>query len=265
MKHKIAFLFLLYDGMNHEKLWHEFFKNHYNDSNIYIYSQKESKLLFFKEHVLDIDLQTQYWDSSIVAVQNDLLSTALKNEENTHFIFLSGACIPVKSFDYIYQALDQKYSYFNICPDSQVDRIPREYRDANKEITFKKASQWCILNNKHAKYLVENDDYLNWIDFPYIAPDEHCYISKLFTWWFKNELQTTDNLSIWATTFTNWSDVPYKYNSNHEELKNYHHISGQEISYIIESKSFFARKFLQWCTVDDGKELWEDIVNKCKI
>lgn len=265
MKNKIAFIFLLYNGMNHEDLWKKFFMGKEDRYNIYIYSQKEYQQDSFRDHVVEIDFPTAYGDSSIVLAQNKLLELAMKDESNTHFIFLSWACIPVKSFDYIQEFLKEEHSYFNVCPDTQVERIPEDYRSKYHEVTFKKSSQWCILNRRHTSVLLENQDFLEDFDFPYIAPDEHIYISKLYTDWLESELICTPNISVWATTFTNWSDVDYKYNFHHEWLKNYSHIDTEELLYIIDSPSLFARKFLTWCTTDGWKDLSWYILNACNL
>jgi hypothetical protein len=46
-----------------------------------------------------------------------------------------------------------------------------------------------------------------------------------------------------ATTFTNWSDMDYKYVGN-ESPKYYKNISNEELDYLINnSKCFFGRKF----------------------
>ena len=107
----------------------------------------------------------------------------------------------------------------------------------------KKSHQWCILNKKHAKLLVESTDYMSWFTD---CHDEHCYITKIFTCYLENEIIATPNLSHGATTFTNWEGNNYKYPSKNE-LKNYSSITEEELTYILDSKSLFGRKFNVEC------------------
>jgi len=279
---KIAFLFLLYDIINHENIWFQFFngisKNKYN---IYIHYKTDDRLEFFNDYKLNINktINTKYADISIVKAQNILIKEALKDKSNKHFIFLSGSCIPLKSFNYIYNNLDVKYSYFHIAdpddcfPDCEValKYIPK--------IHINKASQWCILNRPHSELLIkgaENNEsannYLIWFKDTY-APDELCYISYLSYIFNKNnsnilskEIISTSYTSEpeVATTFANWEDMNYKYASE-RELKNYKNISEEELTHLLRSKSLFGRKFKPSCYYFLNKKFYYDIITDKKV
>jgi len=125
---KIAFLFLIYDKINNEELWNIFFNNiDINKYNIYIHYKYKynTKLKYFDNYKLNNNLciETKYADISIIKAQNVLLKEALKDQNNAHFIFLSGACIPFQRFDYIYNFLNSNKSYFNLSALDQI--IPR--------------------------------------------------------------------------------------------------------------------------------------------
>ena len=274
---KIAFLFLIYDIINHENIWFQFFngicKNKYN---IYIHYKTDDRLDFFNDYKLNINktINTKYADISIVKAQNILIKEALKDKNNKHFIFLSGSCIPLKSFNYIYNYLDVKYSYFHIAdpddcfPDCKVvlKYIPK--------IHINKASQWCILNRPHSEILISGaestdsaDNYLIWFKNTY-APDELCYISYLSYIYNKNgsgllskEIISTSYASPpdEATTFANWEDMNYKYASE-RELKNYKNISEEELEYLLISKSLFGRKFKISCFYSLNKRFYYDVI-----
>ena len=226
---KIAFLFLIYDIINHENLWFQFFNGiGDNKYNIYIHYKTDDRLEFFNDYKINIKktINTKYADISIVKAQNVLIKEALKDKNNKHFIFLSGSCIPLKSFNYIYNYLDVKYSYFHIAdpddcfPDCEValKYVPKKY--------INKASQWCIINRKHSELLIKGADnssnssnYLTWFKDTY-APDELCYISYLSYIYNKNgsDLLSKEIISTSynsppeeATTFANWEDMNYKY------------------------------------------------------
>jgi len=267
---KIAFLFLIYDVINHENIWFNFFngiaKNKYN---IYIHYKTDNNLDFFNDYKINKSkiINTKYADISIVKAQNILIKEALKDINNKHFIFLSGSCIPLKSFNYIYDYLDTKYSYFHIAesddcfPDCEVDL---KYIS---KIHIKKSSQWCILNRRHSELLVNAttiaNNYLIWFKDTY-APDELCYISYL-SYIYNNSLDKEIISTSYnsppevATTFANWEDMNYKYVSE-RELKNYKSISEEELEHLLKSKSLFGRKFKPSCYYSLNKKFYYNAI-----
>ena len=59
----IAFLFLIYDIINAEKLWYDFFKNvDKSKYTIYIHYKKNVTLKYFNDYKLDKCLQTKWGD-----------------------------------------------------------------------------------------------------------------------------------------------------------------------------------------------------------
>uniref|UniRef100_A0A6C0LLI1 Core-2/I-Branching enzyme n=1 Tax=viral metagenome TaxID=1070528 RepID=A0A6C0LLI1_9ZZZZ len=274
---KIAFLFLIYDMINHENIWHRYFRDFHNfeggvrksQYNIYIHYKTDVRLEFFDEYKIHKSkiIDTKYADISIVKAQNILIKEALKDAKNTHFIFLSGSCIPLKSFDYLYHYLEPKYSYFHVAdpddcfPDCEValQYIPKRH--------IHKASQWCILNRKHAELLTDgtasSNTYLRWFEDTY-APDELCYISYLsyiYNDTLDDEIIATSYHSPpeVATTFANWEDMNYKYVSE-RELKNYKSISEEELVHLLRSKSLFGRKFKPSCYPSLNKKIYYDTI-----
>ena len=274
---KIAFLFLIYDMINHESIWHRYFegigKNRYN---IYIHykADRDVRLEFFDDYKIDKSkiIDTKYADISIVKAQNILLKEALKDTANSHFIFLSGSCIPLKSFEYLYHHLDTAYSYFHVAdpddcfPDCEValQYIPKRH--------IKKASQWSILNRKHGALLVGSDSsdddpsntYLRWFEDTY-APDELCYISYL-SYVYNQSLDVEiiatsyDSPPEVATTFANWEDMNYTFVSE-RELKNYKSISEEELEHLLRSKSLFGRKFKPSCFPSLNKRFYYETIS----
>jgi hypothetical protein len=90
--------------------------------------------------------------------------------------------------------------------------------------------------------MITHDDYINWFDS---IPDEHCYITNIYYNNLQNEIITTSGTAN-ATTFTNWSDLEYKYRCN-SGLKNYDSIDNEELVYLLQSPSLFGRKFTKKC------------------
>ncbi len=244
---KIAFCFLIYDIINNEELWNIFFQNvDTNKYNIYIHYKFNKQLKYFEKYKLNKCIETKYAHITLVIAQNLLLEEALKDNDNQHFIFISNSCVPLKPFEYVYDNLNEKYSYFNIQPQSQC------FPKCNNTLNFidkkfiQKSSQWCILNRKHARLMLEKIDYIQWFNYSSTIPDEHCYITNIFYNNLVNEIITTPNLPNGATTFTNWEGMNYKYPS-YRGLKNYSYITEDELSYLLDSKSLFGRKFNREC------------------
>ena len=263
---KIAFIFMIYNVINHEELWYMFFSNiDKSRYNIYIHYKYDERLEFLEEFKVAKNIPTKYADISIVKAQNLMLFEALKDINNTHFIFLSGSCIPLKPFQYIYDNLEEKYSYFHIA--NPVDCLP----DCIAALTYidmkylNKASQWCILNRKHSELLVNNTEYLLWFKSAYAA-DELCYITYL-SYTYSNRLGDEIKATSYnsppeiATTFANWEGMDYKYATD-RELKNYIHITHAELLHLLKSPCFFGRKFKPIAAQSINKDFYLDYVVK---
>jgi len=243
---KLAFLFLIYDKINHEELWKTFFQNiDKNKYSIYIHYKDNKPLKYFQEYKLNYCIPTEYARISQLKAFNVLIEAALKDNDNTNFIFISGACIPLKSFDYVYDNIHNEYSYFNIADHSAC--FPRCNYALNfiNEKYIQKSSCWIIFNRKHADLMVTKTDYLLWFE-NCVSPDEHGHITNIFYHNLENEIITTPNIADGATTFINWQGMNYKYPSKYC-LKNYDYITKEELLYLMQSKSFFGRKFNEEC------------------
>lgn len=248
---KIALCFLIYDNINHEQIWYDYLKNiDPNKYNIYIHYKENKSLKYFEKYKLQNCIETCWGCLSVVLAQNLILKEALKDPLNQHFIWLSGACIPIKSFNYVYNYLDAGKSYYNIMLYGQV--FPRanyalNYIEKNK---IKKANMASIINRKHAELFVNNEDNIKKWFKNIDNVDEHVYISLLYHYNLENELILTDNLAAGAIIFAQWSDMEnYKIfdKSIKENDYTYKYICPEELEYLINSESLFARKFLPGC------------------
>lgn len=250
---KIALCFLIYDKINHEQIWHDYLKNiDPNKYTIYIHYKTNAPLKYFEKYKLQNCIETCWGCLSLVLAQNLILKEALKDPLNQHFVWLSGSCIPIKSFNYVYDYLDERKSYFNICPDSQI--FPRADYALNyiERKNIKKANMPSIINRKHAELFVNNEDNIKkWFEGVGI-PDEHAYISLLYHYNLENELILTNNLAAGAIIFASWSDMENykKFNDSilvKQSPNEYKYICPEELEYLINSESLFARKFTPEC------------------
>ena len=250
---KIALCFLIYEEINHEQLWYDFLKNiPSNKYNIYIHYKTNKPLKFFEKFKLKKTLDTCWGCLSIVLAQNLILKEALKDTNNQHFIWLSDSCIPLKSFSLIYNYLDTTKSYFNIAPDSQLfPRCDNLLKFLNKNV-IKKAAMPSIINRKHAKLFVKNDNNIKKWFKNIDNVDEIIYITFLHHKKLQNELILTPNIAAGAIIFSQWDDIKnYKHFEKSKKINNspstYNYICPEELNYLIKSKSLFARKFTKNC------------------
>jgi hypothetical protein len=190
-------------------------------------------------------IETKYADVSLIHAHNLLFKKAY--EDGCYkIISLSQACIPFKSFDYIYDFLTKdNYAYFNICPQEQcfpncnslLPIIPKQH--------IGKSHNWFIMNRKLVENLCFDKDIILNTQFNKIyAPAEYFYYTYIKILGLEDEIKTTLNEANAATTFTNWAGMKYKYVTN-RSLKNYTSISLEELEYLLKSPCFFGRKFLR--------------------
>ena len=144
---KIAFLFLLYDKIQHQKLWEEFFSGDINNDKHTIYSHpkivNEKTPSWIKKNKVRT-IKTGWCSENLVKALCNMLKKALKDKTNTHFVFLSGTCIPLYDFNNTYK---------------KVTRVKKARLNYFKSAVFGNkddyiSSQWLILNRKVAKDLI---------------------------------------------------------------------------------------------------------------
>jgi hypothetical protein len=248
---KLAFCFLIYDVINHEELWNIFFKNvDTNKYSIYIHYKTNKRLKYFEKYKLSTCIETKYEDQTIPLAYNLLFRHAYNSDtDNFKFIIVSGACIPFKSFDYIYNQLTSNhYGYFNACPQTQCFPNCNYLLNIIEKRYISKSHNWFILNRTLVEKLCDfdKDDILNKCYNAIYAPAEYFYYTFIKLLSLENEIITTLNAADGATTFTNWVGTDYKYVTN-RSLKNYTSITEEEVLYLLNSKCLFGRKFNREC------------------
>jgi len=252
---KIAFLFLIYDTIHFEEVWHAFFK-HVDPEKylIYVHYKNQRPLQFFEHCKLTNCIPTNYvTDTSIAKAHMLLIQEALKDPLVYKTINLSQSCIPFKSFNYIYEFLTKdENSHFNRMPMSDWSiSVTWPALAYMKREEIHKASNWFILNRDHANCCLEKVDYFEYFKQVH-SPEEFMFITLLKK--YMPEKMTCTNYSAeGATTFTNWDSnwgMVYKY-PVHCSIKNYSTISEEELHYLMESPCLFGRKFNSDCRVDN--------------
>jgi len=244
---KVAFLFLIYSEFNNEELWYIFFKNIDPEKYIIkIHYKTQHTLKYFEKYKIKNCIPTNYaTDTSIARAHNILIRSALEDKDVVKTINLSQACIPLKSFDHIYNFLTQdNLSHFNIMPMSDWSvTVTKPALKYLKRDEIHKAANWFILNREHAICCLEHKEYLDYFH-SVLSPEEFIYITLLKKYNCAN-LCLTNYSAEGATTFTNWNSewgMVYKY-PVHASIKNYTTISEEELLYLLSSPCLFGRKF----------------------
>jgi hypothetical protein len=247
---KIAFCFLLYDYVKHKKIWEDFFsQDERNSHTIYSHIKEETNRTpkWISENKIKT-IPTGWCEESLVYAWINLLKKALKDHTNNYFILLSGECIPLFTYNYIYKKItSSKKSRINI------DYNVQSYHQSGLYY----ADQWMLLNREDAelltqltsstkgkKWLKELEKKLN-VDIDeegepiqFHCPDE-MYIVNWFI--YKYGKPSTKNykkhIEKKPTTYTYWENNiphPVKFNLKRTlEMK----------ENICKSGALFARKF----------------------
>lgn len=240
---KVAFLFLIKDSITLELVWELYFKNlDVCQYSIYIHHKDGATLgAFFYKYQISNCVATEWGHISLVRAQNLLLTRALEDPDNEHFVFVSGDAISTKPFHVLYNQLDTSFSYFTKSPN-QNGCFPR----TNPALRFidkkhiQKAHQWCILNRKHATLMTTNTEYIDWFNgVP--CTDEHCYITYIYVRGLQDEIVGNDDSSDPTTnlTYANWTHT----RPAQRLPRLYKTITPEELEQLINGRCLFARKF----------------------
>jgi hypothetical protein len=261
---KIALLFLIYNKINQEEIWYDWIKNvDHNKYTIYVHYKIDEPLKYFEQYKLKECIDTKYCDITIVKAHNLLIGNALNDNDNYKFINLSQACIPLKSFDFIYDKLtfDDTYYINNGMGNSPFPRCDELLQYFDKSIIAKSAN-WIILNRLTANIVINYEEkYLHYFKNIY-CPEEHyfCTIINKHNKEIMNDNDCTKREI--STTFDNWfsennsyifADKIYDTKYYRRGIKNYPVISVREIDYLLASPYLFGRKFNSTCNVFDRR------------
>ncbi|KAF0894145.1 hypothetical protein E2562_034881 [Oryza meyeriana var. granulata] len=223
-------------------------KGHEGRYTIYVHASREKP-----EHVSplfmgrDIHSEKVVWGKiSMVDAERRLLSNALEDIDNQHFVLLSDSCVPFHNFDYVYDYLIGTNisfidSFYDPGPHGNF-RYSKNMLPEVRESDFRKGSQWFSVKRQHALMIIADSLYYTKFKL-YCKPgmedgrncyaDEH-YLPTLF------HMMDPNGISNWSVTHVDWSEGkwhPKAYRANdvtYELLKN---ITSIDMSYHITSDS----------------------------
>ncbi|GAA0160486.1 transferase [Lithospermum erythrorhizon] len=251
---KVAFMFLSRGDLQLAPLWERFFAGHEGLYSIYVHTQPfyngnaPPNSVF---HNRRIPSKAVEWGKfSMIEAERRLLGNALLDINNTRFVLLSEACIPLYNFTTIYKYLmDSKTIFVESYDDpSNVGRGRYDQR-MMPQVTidqWRKGSQWIEVDRQVAVDIISDTKYYNLFKL-YCTPDcysdEH-YIPTMVTlkFWKKNANRTL--------TWVDWSKGgPHpmrfgRYEINVDMLKSLR--NGGECLYNGKPSNIchlFARKF----------------------
>ena len=81
-----------------------------------------------------------------------MLKEAMKNTDNKYFVLLSGDCIPLYSFNDIYNKITNS--------SKALMEFVKKTSKFNKKYYY--SSQWVVLNRKVAQLYIDMGENLNW-------------------------------------------------------------------------------------------------------
>ncbi|XP_047081019.1 glycosyltransferase BC10-like [Lolium rigidum] len=209
---KIAFMFLTPDSLPFERLWEKFLQDQEGRYSIYIHASREKPVhnssLFLNR---EIRSEKVVWGRvSMVDAEKRLLANALQDIDNQFFVLLSDSCIPLHTFDHIYNYLMRaNVSFVDSYLDPGVHGTGRYFIEMFPEIErrdFRKGHQWFAVTRRHAILIMADTLYYRKFKL-YCKPavgrnciaDEH-YLPTLFN------IVDPGGISNWSVTHVDWSE-----------------------------------------------------------
>lgn len=182
----IAFCFLTYDKIIRYDIWNKFFENIDKSKYVvFIHPKliKDFSLYTFPYNIVKNRVNTTGKDNvTIVSATLQLLKeTYYSNENISHFVFLSQSCIPLYSFDKLYNVITNfKLSVISYIDNNKKERyhqlsnLIKKYINYNE---FVKQQPNMILIESDVQLLIKNDLTYHYTNM--ICPDEHYFINML--------------------------------------------------------------------------------------
>ncbi|KAL3744064.1 hypothetical protein ACJRO7_013334 [Eucalyptus globulus] len=210
---KVAFMFLTRGSLPFEPLWDKFFQGHEGRFTVYVHASGE-KPVRVSHYFIDRDIcsdQVVWGKMSMVDAERRLLVEALRDPDNQHFVLLSESCVPLRTFDYVYDYLmHTNISYIDCFVDPGPygnGRFSEHMLPEVKKIDFRKGAQWVTMKRQHALIVIADNLYYSkfrdhcqpGLDGKDCIPDEH-YIPT-----FLNMVDPS-GISTWSVTHVDWSE-----------------------------------------------------------
>ena len=152
----IAYMFLTYDNPILSDLWHKYLQH--DSAKIYLHPKNKDLVSGkFCDNIIPETVKTEWGHISLVEATLLLLKYALKDSSNTHFVLLSGACMPVYPYDLLHRRIKKiKLSCFDI--KQKVGNVSKLIEcSVIKKKKVRKQSQWMILTRSDAEFFLQKN------------------------------------------------------------------------------------------------------------
>jgi hypothetical protein len=229
---KIAFCFLTYDNIVRYDIWNKFFENIDNNKfAVFIHPKNltiNTQLYSFPINIVNNPIYTnKKEDISIVKATLKLFTFAynhLNGNNISHFIFLTQSCIPLFSFNNIYNIISKlNVSLISFIEHNKKERYNSLSGFLKKYISpyqFVKQQPNMVLTKEDAKLFIDNDLTQH---FKYMeCPDEHYFIN-IITYFFKKKYLKVQthfcNINLNRTQGLEFNYIDKKFINNIRELK----------------------------------------------
>lgn len=243
MSKKICFAFITSGKINNEEIWFKYLKDKSNiEILIHCYNDPQFQYLNSLTSNIYVNSVPTKW-GKLQKVQNFLLEES-KKLNCDKFIILSDSCLPIRSYNYLLNKLNNDKSFISNGRAWDLSRFP-----SNKfNIEYMANQQWCIIDKKHYDLFL-NDDVRLYFEDEVILPEES-YFSTVLE---KNGFNNTDNVVDVITTYVDWSRTdgssPYYFDGDNNDIP---HLN----TAISNENILFFRK------VKDIKSEFLNIINK---
>lgn len=215
--------------------------------------------------ILQNRVDVRWGDYSVVEAEFALFEEAVKNGPYAYYHLLSGVDLPLKGQDYIHEFFKANsgkefigYTLTTITPEviRKVQRwhlFPKEFRNAslikrvlrsgwlrvqellhlkrNKQVEFKKGSQWVSVTHQMAHYFLEHKEWANGIFHHTFCSDEMVFQTLCWSSPYKENIFNTIEDGKGCMRAIGWKDG---------ELKDW---SEKDYEQLAQSDALFARKF----------------------
>tara|TARA_B100002019_G_scaffold247588_1_gene226086 strand:+ start:4624 stop:6726 length:2103 start_codon:yes stop_codon:yes gene_type:complete len=251
---KHAYCFLTRGELNQSFLWERYFANATNKHyKIFTHAKipSEVKHPLFSNTILDKLIPTNWGGLDLVHATLNLFEEAYEWGADK-FILLSDSCIPLYTYQYTYKEikkLQKNHIKFGGVDAENENEFMRDIRDrygaapSLKDFvpleSFKKGSQWLMLNRWTCQTILENDKTKYFEGM--FAPDEHYFQTMAEYYGYLTE-EHSENKSL---TFVNWNN-PHDW--RHPIA--YQKVTGITLKNLRAEGHLFARKITKNCVFE---------------
>jgi hypothetical protein len=155
---KIGLLFLTIKDINFPNIWNKFLIGNEDKFSIYIHPKYPEQVTWHKECIIKNLVETEW--GLVVKAYIELLKEAVKDKQIYKFIFLSESCVPIQSFDNLYNAIiNDNLSWIKLMPITNYDYNVRLNKSNDK---FIKHYSRCMLSRYHVNKLLKKQKELDY-------------------------------------------------------------------------------------------------------